>query len=528
MASDFLIVNGVRLDVRILSASRELLTSGSTSVAAAAGEILDQRRQGRRRWQMSTTCKSRREAQAIQTLIEGYSHALAFDGETSASTSLSPSSLLIDTVKVRPDGGHGGGLMEIAAGAIVRFVEAIATGEEWTAVGRIYDRATMTQTHVARRSDGAFFVNGVRSLPVTPWPITYSNGVGFGFAGYTVAGIAADMQFSDCAIIKAFFPDEWVKQIAESDCYFGPSPLLAIEGSMIDSDLGIFAAGNVEGGAFVQHGSMLTPRAGHPEDQPWQNNELEITFSIVEDHRISALDALPFAGLYTPLTERAKVTGGTAAVVTNNAANAAITGAATLVSNPSGKGELWARFLAGATFKLNGHVDVQPDVSTSKFSISFWLFVQPGTTADVIGAWGAGREWKVDLSLDRLGFIVFDEANTAFLRITTTSTIPTGRWLHVVAVHDTAGVQASGLYRNNVKVALFIDGVEVPVTASAGGVFQRISSNVTQIGVPDGFSATPVVVGLAHIAPFAARALTRAEIRILYRLGRRGRWLRRV
>lgn len=528
MAGDFLIVNGVRLDVAVLSATRDLETSSDLQMSGS-GEVLDQRRQGRRRWRMTTTCKSRREAQAIQALIEGVSHALAFDGELAASTSLMPSNVPPSTVKLRADGGFGGGALQIATDRI-EYVDAISF-EEWTILGRHLDTATMALSHVARRSDGVCFVNGARVAPIVSFPLAYAAGDGPGFLGNTIAGVASTILYSDCVIFKAWMPDEWIAQIAAHDGAFGPSPLLAVEGSMIDSDLGIFANGTITGGVFVQHATLTPKRSASPEDQRWQNNELEISFTLVEDDRVPALDALPFAETYAPMTSRAKVDSGTAHVVTSSAMSAAILGTPALVPGPSGdKLDLWARFDAGLRVVFNAHVSLAPSSSVSRFSASFWLFIKPTPALyDVIGAMGSSgsREWKVEVDTsNRVGFIVFDETATAFLRITTTAAVPVGEWIHVVVVHNSEGVLASANQQD--KTAIFINGAQPATTASTSGVFQRIVDASRPLGIPDGQAITTAPAGIAHLATFGLRALTRADIRILYRLGRRSKWLRRV
>lgn len=531
--SDFLTINGIRIEVEVLSAGRNLEPKGELALSGS-GEVLDQRRQNRTRITATTICASKREARALQALIEGYAHVLNLDGDLCASTSLAPSSIAPSgTLIMYADGGWAGGRVRIIGGESLDYAEAVVGGEEWIVFARHYAVDDEVPSHIALRSDGAVFVDGVRVVSPANFPITYANGPdSIRLRGFDVQGNNADVEFSSVAIFKAWAPDEWVTQQAGWDAVWGPAPIIHAEGTVIDSPLGIYANGRVTDGRYIQRGGF-SARDTHPQDETWENNAVQLTFELVEDDRPPGVDLAPFAELYAPLTERVGVdSSGIAVVVTDNGKNGTLVDVATLIDPPAGD-EQWPLWVSGAglsmIFSGAPNCIVDPGVE-SRFSVSAWLYIPSGTPdGDLFGVdegTSGNREWVIGLSGGSLFFRTYDDSVPATVTTTIFAAVQTDEWFHVVAVHDSNGV-AAGVQETRTS-ALFINGEQPASAQGVSGSFVAIEDSGIELGAPDSVPSAGIAIGLCHLAGFDLRALTRAQIRTLYRLGRRGFWLRRV
>lgn len=169
-----------------------------------------------------------------------------------------------------------------------------------------------------------------------------------------------------------------------------------------------------------------------------------------------------------------------------------------------------------SVFSFGNGVDDEP------FSISTWIKTTVGTNQGVISKYGGGAlsEWilyVIGPNKIRLG--LWDGSNTVYQLRTSTTSVNTGDWVHIVTTYDGRGGDGSAANTANQGIKIYIDGVEeVAYTDNFqnGYVAMEDTSYDVQIGAYA--SAAQFTGSISNTAIFD-KELTGPEILDIYNSG---------
>jgi len=527
-------INGVVAKVSDGGSAREIGFRGDIA-RGSAGNLVDGRRQARRTYKLQLSHLPIEEARSLSLLTIGFAHVFNFNGGINSSTSIAPT-VAGHGAHLDIGGGWDGDAIVVRSGVSVSFDAQL--DDEWTTLLRFRDAtaAGSPWRYGARTSDGREWLDGVEGVVGLDNPLRISAAGVVSLFGFTKAGGAADLTCDELVVLPFRMADAHIRDALSWEQPWGASPEVHLQGDLLESPLGIFAAGTSQAANVVTRGTGRTlrggltgprPRAPFPIDDDFLNNAMEQEAELVETTRHASVESLPLPSMYVPegiantfllnvfeLVASLNLTdvGGPQAFITGP--DGYLNSATSYLGTANDRA---AR--AGATASANGPAGL--------LTVCGWLLPTSAITQTIWSKWSegiGGREWRVSqLATGQVSVQVSNGAGTLSETYTTVqSFLSVGSWAFISFDFSAARPALS-------RVRMFVNGSPVPSTTVAVGAFVGMDVTTGVLNVPG--QDNPIAGmsgGIAHWTVWSGRALLTEQQRIAYLLTKRGHLLRRA
>jgi len=289
-----LTINGWEISAADGSIMRESTFRGSRE-RGKSGQHRDGRRDHKRAWDAVTTVQDLEVADAIQGLVQGLGHVWAYKDGIAASTGAKPTADS-DVVFVAT-GGRYDGHLSIQSAAVISH--NVPVGHSWTMMGWVDDGTGQGWQHMALRSDGAEFIDGVSAAGPSGIFVVIDTANLFNLNGVDRTGANAAIQVDELVIVPWFAPDDAIRSFATYALPFSPLPFVDLSGDIVEDPLFVRVRGQKLTGSFVQVGGRALRGTS-----AWRPNNVETGFQLVERSVEDVRELLPLPVSYWTMAQQ--------------------------------------------------------------------------------------------------------------------------------------------------------------------------------------------------------------------------------
>lgn len=226
---DYLLISGIRLRVTLAVSIASVLTRKVFS--SILGENRPQHSSDLDSISLSTVPLGQQEANAVSGLLRGIGNYFSFAVHSWGSAGMQPTAGGLGTMTIVPNGYFSGiNSIQLPTGTIGWYdvVFSKAYKKQWT-ICFLYKELAGTWAHVAFRSDGVKFLNGVVATP--PVVTVNSNPSAIFILGNP------NCQLASVVYVPYIMPDAWVaaifNDVTVGHNHFSPLPKLLIKGDVL-------------------------------------------------------------------------------------------------------------------------------------------------------------------------------------------------------------------------------------------------------------------------------------------------------